>query len=132
MYSDNFIKTTEAEIAFLRKKKAELTAEIDESIRTLECILMGMTVTVQGKPESGSESLGIDPNDGLTVSIEKVLANAPGGLRPMQVSEVLLALGFTVNGNTRLQDRVAGEMARLRRDGRLVKTEDGLYRLASQ
>ena len=88
------------------------------------------------KPPAPKESIlnesanGTGGKSGLRQAIADILESSAHGLRPIGVTNGLLAAGFDPgDGKTPLKVRVAGEMSRMKSSGRLRKTRAGLYRV---
>ena len=64
---------------------------------------------------------------GLTEAIRSVVSGSSAGLRPIEATKALEAKGWKQTGKTSLSARVAAEMARLARSGKL-QAADGVYR----
>jgi hypothetical protein len=128
---DNMLKALEAE-----------RSQLLEDLRAIEAVLRRC-----GRLRDGGESPSPQPTlfeadtpsterqadvpKGLRAAITHVLEGQTQGLKPVEVTRQLEAIGFdAASAKTKLTVRVAGEMSRMKKAGRLKKTSTGRYKLA--
>jgi hypothetical protein len=126
----------------LAKEHARLTAEhlrTSQEINEIAALLRRHGRQIETAPvrsfksPSSAEANGGDADDeatSLRATILRVMAPATRGYRPSEMTNALVARGFEdTRAATPLGTRVASEMARLLREGRLAKDpDDGRYR----
>jgi hypothetical protein len=131
-------------LSALAKEHARLSAEqlrITQELHEIEALLRRHGRKVGSKPEmprpparaavvfaSGAAQTSESPS--LKHAILQIMDNATRGFRPSEVTKLLTRAGFADTGaSTPFAYRVASEMARLFRAGRLTKDSgDGRYR----
>lgn len=131
--SKSFLKSAKGEISRLRAQKKVIEAELshlEALVRSNEGIESAGAVADRGVvlSEATAEVSNNDDELGFKERVLKIVQSDPKGFRPFQVTSVLRDSGFQLPGKTALSMRVAGELARMKRTGRLRKTKGGLYK----
>src|SRR5688500_7808611 len=111
MISAEFKRSVEAELKRLMLEREKLTTEIDERIKQLQGFLAkgtGRQTFVNFALASSTKTPMTTPPS-FTSAVESVLSECPNGMRPMEVTKCLVAMGVKTKGNTSIGNRVAGE-----------------------
>ena len=111
----------------LVKERPTIEADIGALRATLK--ILGHTLDEPKRPLDWPTSFS---DLGLSQAIQVVLRHSPDGMRPIEVCRELEKRGFSLPGQTTvpLDARVAAEMSRLAKAGKIMKLERSRYRLS--
>jgi hypothetical protein len=119
-----------------RKALEQERAYLQERLAAIEVLLS------DGEPDQGPPRPDVEPRRhpvarksrngamGIRPAIRDVLTKGPSaGMRPIEVTKGILALGFEYKGRTPFNMRVSTEMSRMTKNHELSRTKRGRYKL---
>ncbi len=111
--------------------EAKVLRGLIHRLKSGEAGLIGLSENVAPRP-TRQATAPINPRyTGLRDRIRNILIARRAGLRPVEVANELKAEGFKSQSKTPFNSLVSGELARMKKQGQVKKTAQGLYQLTN-